>query len=114
MQPQRLVYFYSSAWNMDHVSAVVNGLPARRICGASTFSNTYGEGACSPALAASRVAVYRDMVFSTDSRRGKWIRENVHTLRGHNLFCICPRGQPCAGDVLIELANAPVCEEVTP
>lgn len=28
-------------------------------------------------------------------------------LRGKNLACFCPLGQPCHADVLLELANAP-------
>lgn len=29
----------------------------------------------------------------------------VQSLRGHNLACWCPLGQPCHADVLLELAN---------
>ena len=112
--PVRLPFFYNTSWSMEHVSALTNGLPARRICGASTFSNPYGEGDCSRALATDRRDLYRGMIMNPDSRRGRWIAENVLTLRGHNLFCICSKGLPCAGDVLIELANPPACEEVTP
>lgn len=32
-------------------------------------------------------------------------------LRGKNLACWCKLGQPCHGDVLLELANAPTKEE---
>ena len=31
-------------------------------------------------------------------------------LRGKNLACWCAIGQPCHADVLLELANKPVCE----
>lgn len=34
-------------------------------------------------------------------------------LRGKNLACWCPLDQPCHADVLLEIANAPVCEEIT-
>lgn len=30
---------------------------------------------------------------------------NLHQLRGHNLYCDCMAGQPCHGDLLIEIAN---------
>jgi hypothetical protein len=33
------------------------------------------------------------------------IREALKTLRGKNLACWCPLGQPCHADVLLELAN---------
>ena len=34
-------------------------------------------------------------------------------LRGKNLACSCEIGQPCHADILIALANRPVCEAVT-
>lgn len=101
--PQRLQFFYSrGGWDMDVVSQLVNGLPAKRICGATNFSTPYDSEAADPHL---RVQLYRDMVMNRDSRRGRWIAEHVHELKGHNLFCICAKGRPCHGDVLIELAN---------
>lgn len=33
-------------------------------------------------------------------------------LRGKNLACWCKPGEPCHADVLLELANRPICEEV--
>lgn len=33
-------------------------------------------------------------------------------LRGRNLACWCSLDQPCHADVLLELANAPHCEEI--
>lgn len=38
--------------------------------------------------------------------RMKRIADSVEELRSKNLACFCPEGQPCHGDVLIELANA--------
>lgn len=39
--------------------------------------------------------------------------EEIRTeLRGKNLACWCKPGAPCHADVLLELANRPVCEEV--
>lgn len=36
------------------------------------------------------------------------LRDNLHLLRGKNLACWCPIGEPCHADVLIELANQPL------
>ena len=33
-------------------------------------------------------------------------RKNIEDLRGKNLACWCPPGQPCHADVLLELANS--------
>lgn len=38
-------------------------------------------------------------------RRRQSILDNLHKLRGKDLACFCKEGQPCHGDVLIELAN---------
>ncbi len=53
------------------------------------------------------VACFREM-FTCDSpegTRGHWLRTNIHTLRGKNLACFCKIGEPCHGDVLLDLAN---------
>lgn len=103
-QPLRLPYFYSHNWNMDVVSRLANGLPGKKICGATNFSTPYDVPATPAAL---RVQLYRDMLKDRDSRKGRWVCEHIQELRGHNLFCICRAGIPCHGDVLIELANVP-------
>jgi hypothetical protein len=38
--------------------------------------------------------------------------EAVAELRGKNLACWCKPGAPCHADVLIEIANGPICEAV--
>jgi hypothetical protein len=103
--PQRLPYFYSAAWNMDTVSRLTNGLPGKKICGATNFRNPYDDQCDGSVAPAARVQLFRDMLNDPDSRRGRWIKQHVHELAGHNLFCICRKGAPCSGDVLIELAN---------
>lgn len=35
---------------------------------------------------------------------------DLSPLRGENLACWCRRGAPCHADVLLEIANRPVCE----
>lgn len=45
--------------------------------------------------------------------RRQTIRTRLPELRGKNLACWCKQGQPCHADVLLDLANRPVCEEVT-
>jgi hypothetical protein len=38
--------------------------------------------------------------------RGQTVLRRIGDLRGKNLACWCPEGQPCHADVLLELANA--------
>ena len=42
----------------------------------------------------------------SDKRRAEILRR-LPELRGKNLACFCPEGQPCHADVLLRLANAP-------
>jgi hypothetical protein len=39
---------------------------------------------------------------------------SIGSLRGKDLACWCRLDQPCHADVLLEIANGPRCEEVTP
>jgi hypothetical protein len=45
----------------------------------------------------------------SDGRR-KAILNGLPSLRGKSLACWCKPGAPCHADVLLELANRPVCE----
>lgn len=94
-------------FDMDVVSRAANGLPGRKICGATNFANPY-DHPFGTVPAADRRALFVDMLRNPDSRRGRWIRAHVRELAGHNLFCTCPDGEPCSGDVLIVLANSTV------
>jgi hypothetical protein len=39
------------------------------------------------------------------SARRDWILDRASDLRGLDLACYCPEGQPCHADVLLEIAN---------
>lgn len=39
--------------------------------------------------------------------------EQLPSLRGRNLACFCDKMDPCHADVLLEIANRPVCEALT-
>jgi len=41
-------------------------------------------------------------------RRGRPLINRIGELRGKNLACFCPIGQPCHRDVLLKLANAAI------
>lgn len=71
------------------------------------------------------VECFRDWMGPTQSGRDWWqgdesdkrkaaIIEGLSMLRGKNLACWCKPGEPCHADVLLELANAPACDAVTP
>jgi hypothetical protein len=43
--------------------------------------------------------------YSGDLASGLFKAEIRHKLRGKDLACFCPLGQPCHADVLLEIAN---------
>jgi hypothetical protein len=74
------------------------------------WGNPYKVGAAdadgrTPMTAAVAVARYRyALTFGTDGRLPT-PGEIERALRGKDLACWCPPGQPCHADVLIEVAN---------
>ena len=60
------------------------------------------------------VECFREMltVESDPGTRAHEMRAKLPSLRGKNLACWCKIGDPCHADVLIEIANRPICEEV--
>ena len=56
---------------------------------------------------ATAVALFEEWLVSADDPRAQWMRANLHLLRGHDLACSCPIGEPCHRDVLLRLANPP-------
>lgn len=53
--------------------------------------------------AAHAVRLYKKWITSAQARG----RDMVPLLRGHDLACWCPEGEPCHADVLLRLVNAP-------
>ena len=42
-----------------------------------------------------------------------YVSNNIRKIRGKNLACWCRPGSACHGDVLLKLANARVCDEIS-
>lgn len=50
---------------------------------------------------------WRREIAATHARNNSdFVKRWLAPLRGKNLACWCPLGQPCHGDVLLEIANA--------
>lgn len=58
------------------------------------------------------VECYREMLVAPGDTADA-LRGALPTLRGKNLACWCKLGTPCHADVLLEIANRPVCEPIT-
>ena len=63
------------------------------------WGNPFVVGEHGIRTAEDAVRLYRQWLVGTH------LRSQVSELAGHDLMCFCPRGQPCHGDVLLELAN---------
>lgn len=60
--------------------------------------------------AADAVAAFKDYMLAAPDLIEK-AKRNLH---GKDLACWCDLGEPCHADVLLEFANAPICEEACP
>jgi len=50
------------------------------------------------------IDLFRKWISSESSVAQTW-KSSIHTLRGKNLACWCPPGEPCHADILLGLAN---------
>lgn len=128
-RPVRLQLSRKKGFDLQAHSRAVNGMPAVNVARPSRWGNPYSigkigktiwivkrgaevvEGFLDPAKATSAAvqafqgfARFREIVSTEDYRR--WIAP----LAGRNLACWCPAGCGCHADVLLRLANGPVCE----
>ncbi len=134
-RPARLCLSRRKDFDMQALSRSINGLEAVKVTRPSIFGNPFsvlpkhepgktfhgarailaGELAFGGYVAVptveDAVACFREMMTMPGDRPDA-IRARLPQLRGKNLGCFCARGSPCHADVLLELANAPVCEEV--
>lgn len=104
----------TKGWRMPE-GAVYVGRPTRwrnpfAVVSANLVRDPHGnEWSCAPGEARGvAVRLFREYVWD------HLTETDVDALAGRDLVCWCPPDQPCHADVLLELANRPVCEEVTP
>lgn len=96
MTPQRIQRKRTKGWKMPENTVYV-GRP-------SYWGNPFLHGhgnieKMRPIL----VELFRDWIENDIDAED--LRNNIHLLRGKNLACWCPIGQPCHADVLLEHAN---------
>lgn len=131
-RPVRLRLSRAKGFRLQDHSRAVNGLPAVNCARPSKFGNPFTMAGCreagfkgdDAAIAARCVKAFEAWVDSPywrtnwdglDSQRARdAVLSSMPELRGKNLACYCELDQPCHADVLLELANRPVCEEVAP
>lgn len=139
-RPVRLRLSRASGFNIQKHSRAVNGLPAVVVARPRKWGNPYRVSDPVYYWADGRQRRDRDKVVQlrpkqatgrlmrrrtgmTAAEAVKRFRDGVRSwfsardfleLRGKNLACWCALDQPCHADVLLELANGPICEEVAP
>lgn len=126
IKPVRIQLSRKAGFNLQAHSIAINGLPAVKVDRASIYGNPFkvhGDGiSMTPemAVAAFRALVEKDREWFPQPLpwpKGKipkrmTTRADVAHLRGKNLACWCALDAPCHADVLLNLANRPICEAV--
>ena len=117
--PVRLRLSRAKGFNLQAHSLAINGLPAVNVARPSHWGNPWRVGGTflfvgpsgrvcarkTPMTALEAVEKFRSRECRPD-RSGLII----HQLRGKNLACWCGLDAPCHADVLLEIANRPICE----
>jgi hypothetical protein len=123
-EPVRLQLSRRKGFNLQALSQATNGLPAVKVSRPGPWGNPFlvhpnqqpgrrwGLDYTSVPTAEDAVACFREMLETPGEpgQRSFEMRGALSKLRGKNLACWCKVGEPCHADVLLELANRPVCD----
>jgi hypothetical protein len=130
-RPVRLQLSRRKGFELQALSLAINGLPAVKADRTTRWGNPFTAEGCRGAgyvgtneQIAKRCVnafeawlTHRLWQMNWDGPEAEIARSAILTglpaLRGKNLACWCKPGDPCHADVLLELANAPICEEVS-
>ncbi|WP_353641366.1 DUF4326 domain-containing protein [Mesorhizobium sp. WSM2239] len=112
--PVRLRLSRRRGFDLQAHSREINGLDAVNVARPTRWGNPYRVG-----MVDARTGGTTDPDTAVERYLSKLLRQGREPeiqfkLRGKNLACWCKPGEPCHADVLLELANKPVCEEVRP
>lgn len=97
--PKRIQLKRTRGWRKP-ADAIVVSRPSR-------WANPFHVGEPVVLDNATAVRLFEDWLLNALSgdERAKWMRANLHLLRGHDLACWCELGEACHADVLLRLAN---------
>jgi hypothetical protein len=116
--PIRLRLSRAKGFHLQAASLAANGLPAVKVDRSTMWGNPFVPRYGVESEAMRCVALFRagltDRIFdkSSDVALARCLgnmRVLACTLRGNNLACWCRLGAPCHADVLLDLANRPIC-----
>lgn len=126
-QPVRLQISRRKGFDLQALSKAVNGLPAVNVARPGPWGNPVtkqdfldlqailanaGRDPLKGTWQEHAVKCFDGWIGGEIPELGKppTVAEIRSSLRGKNLACWCPPGSPCHADVLLALANRPVCE----
>ncbi len=98
-QPVRLQLSRRAGFNLQEVSRATNGLDAVNVARPGRHGNPF---------VVSDTQTAEQAVERFRERAEEWVKDQpelIADLRGKNIACWCQLGDPCHGDVLLELAN---------
>jgi hypothetical protein len=115
--PIRLQLSRRKGFDLQAHSLAANGLPAVNVARPTRWGNPARIGELGCTTAESAVNAYRRWLTKGPAsllsfREPPRITDVAQLLRGKNLACWCTPGAPCHADVLLQLANRPICEAV--
>lgn|ERR1035437_2249017 len=111
MKPVRIRRKRTKGFQLQHVSRALNGLEAVSVTRPGRWGNPYKIGIFMGYCHADAVADFKKWLAGDIGCRSyagppPEYKEIRAQLRGKNLACFCKEGQPCHGDVLLEIANS--------
>jgi hypothetical protein len=126
MIPARLALSRRKGFNLQAASLALNGLECVNVTRGGADKGLFGNPFVVGVDGTREHCVYLyECLFIVGPALGKspsvadqvrardHVERRLHVLRGKNLACACkPDGKPCHADLLLKLANGPVCEEV--
>lgn len=121
--PIRLQLSRRKGFDLQAHSLATNGLSAVNVARPSKWGNPWKVGDTFLFVnAGGRVQARRSGMTQAEAVEKFRYRECppprsweiIRDLRGKNLACWCKPGSPCHADILLELANRPICEAVLP
>ncbi|WP_024801473.1 DUF4326 domain-containing protein [Nocardia sp. BMG51109] len=95
--PKRVQLTHDQSWSRDDRTVVV-AEPGR-------WANPFRAGARPGATREVVTTRFREWLVHSDDDAAAAMRAALPELRGKDLACWCPPGDPCHGDVLLDLAN---------
>ena len=120
--PIRIRLSRARGFDLQNHSQAVNGLPAVHVARPGPWGNPFvvgkdgDRGQCVDlytALLAGLLALAKSPDIEALKASRSFVDAHLDELRGKNLACWCALdGKPCHADVLLKIANRPICEEV--